>query len=204
MRDRGLATLCAALIVLAACSGGNDQASPPTGATVGTEPPRTTTTDPYAVPAVIDAAYVNRVLAGLDAAVGDVVRMVVSTKTIPREAYDRLRALYGTDSLLQFKLDSFQSDLREQLPGYRPNPGNKRTSVSELLSVARSCVFVKVIRDYSEVSTNASLTADIQWIAVRPLDNSRDPARYNTVGWTYVYEGFERGGRQPTDPCANS
>ena len=58
--------------------GGADKGSAGANPTLATDPPRTnptlatvpaptTTTNPYAVPAVIDAAYVNRVLAGLDA-----------------------------------------------------------------------------------------------------------------------------------------
>lgn len=195
--------MCAGLVLLAACSGGDAPEALPS-ATLGTEPPRTTTTDPYALPAVIDAAYVNRVLAGLDAAVGDVVRIIVDTKTIPREAYDRLRALYATDSQLQLAIDSFQRDLREGLAGYRlPTPGDLRTSVAEMLSTSSSCIFVKATRDYTAISTNTSLTDDPLWIAIRPLDTSRDPAGHNTVGWAYLYEGFERGFREPTpSPCA--
>ncbi|MFN2504089.1 MAG: hypothetical protein ABR540_07650, partial [Acidimicrobiales bacterium] len=63
-----------AVLSLVACS--DDPTVDPPSATVGTEAPSTTSADPYAVPAVIDEAYVNRVLAGLDAAVGEVVRLV--------------------------------------------------------------------------------------------------------------------------------
>ena len=66
--------LLVGLVVLGACGGGDDDALGPTA----TLPQATTTTDPYAVPAVIDEAYVNRVLAGLDQAVGEVTRLVVS------------------------------------------------------------------------------------------------------------------------------
>ena len=127
---------------LVACSDGMPAAQP--SATVGTGPPRTTTTDPFAVPPVIDSAYLNRVLAGLDAAVGDVVRMIVRTKTIPREGYDRLRAVYGTDSLLQLKIDSLQRELRDGLPGYRlPEPGDKVSLVREILSAGGQCAFAR-------------------------------------------------------------
>ena len=99
------------------------------GNTLGTEPPApttTTTTNPYAVPAVIDVAYVNRVLAGLDAVLGDVLRIVKRTNTIPPEAYDHLRALYGDADFLQLKIDGYQRDIREGFRTYRPAPGNRR------------------------------------------------------------------------------
>src|SRR3954464_237000 len=99
-----------ALLASPACSkGAADKGSAGAGGTVATEPDRTTTTNPYAVPAVIDVAYVNRVLAGLDAAVGDAMRLVVSTHTVPREAYDRLRAIYATDGSLQLEIDLLQA-----------------------------------------------------------------------------------------------
>src|SRR5436305_12121423 len=108
-----------ALTASLACSpSAADKGRPTSDPTLATEPAPTTTTNPYAVPTVIDAAYVNRVLAGLDAINGDVTRQVVSTRTIPRDAYDRMRALYGDDHWLQLRIDSFQSDLRRNLAGY--------------------------------------------------------------------------------------
>jgi len=63
----------AVLMTLAACKESGSASPPVNGATVPTAAPTTTTTNPYAVPQVIDAAYFNRVLAGLDAVEGDVV-----------------------------------------------------------------------------------------------------------------------------------
>ena len=93
VRRTAIQAVLAALALTApvACSSGSDKAGPT--ATVATEPAPTTTTDPYAVPATIDVAYVNKVLAGLDAAVGDVTLLVVRTRTLTQEAYDRLKAI---------------------------------------------------------------------------------------------------------------
>lgn len=192
-----------ALTASAACSGGGSgsNGSAGTNPTLATEPPRTTTTNPYAVPAVIDAAYVNRVLAGLDAVNGDIVRLVVRSRTIPREAYDRLRAIYGTDEWLQLQIDSFQSDLRKGLPGYRPEPGNAITTVTQIKSIKPACIFAQVNRDYSAVGTN-STPSDTQWVALRPLDTARDPAGYNRTSWALTYEGYTPTRSQPPDPCA--
>jgi len=194
-----------ALVASTACSkGGADRGSAGAGPTntVATEPPQTTTTNPYAVPAVIDAAYVNRVLAALDATVGDVTRLVMQTKTIPREAYDRLRAFYGTDSELQGAIDNIQGAMLRNFSGYKPQPGNKLTTVTQLVTATNKCVFVRVSRDYSAVGVNA-LTADTQWIGMRPLDIARDPNRYNPTMWAVVYEGFPPDHTQPANPCAS-
>ncbi|HTJ77208.1 MAG TPA: hypothetical protein VL337_17755, partial [Acidimicrobiales bacterium] len=63
MGGRRVILALAAMLLLTACSPKSTGAATPS-ATVATEPARTTTTGPYDIPPVIDAAYVNRVLAG--------------------------------------------------------------------------------------------------------------------------------------------
>ena len=188
------------LAASAACSdSATDKASPT--ATVATEPAPTTTADPYAVPTVIDAAYVNKVLAGLDAAVGDVTRLVVRTRTIPREAHDRLRAIYADEDFLQIQIDNYQADMRKEFVGYKPVPGNKSTAVNRLISGKASCIFAEAQREYSAVGTNTSNAPHPVWVALMPLDQTRDPSRYNPTQWAYVYDGFPPDRSQPPDPC---
>lgn len=191
-----------ALLAPTACSNGAaDRDSAGANPTLATDPPTTTTTNPYAVPAVIDVAYVNRVLAGLDAAMGDATRLVLRTRTIPREAYDRLRAIYGNDDWLQLAIDNFQADMRRQFTGYRAEPGNKISTVTELITSSPSCVFVRTVRDYSPIGAS-SKTADVQWIALKPLQMSRDPNGYNPTGWAFIFEGFPIDRSVPANPCA--
>jgi hypothetical protein len=173
------------------------------GNTVGTEPAPTTSTSPYAVPSVIDAAYVNRVLAGLDAEVGDVLRLVMRTKTIPPEAYDRLKALYADPTFMQIKIDGYQRDIREQFKSYRPNPGNRISTVSRILSASTTCIFAEVRRDYSAVGLNPLSELDIQWVGLTRLNQARDPSGYNTTSWALIYDGFPADRSQPRDPCAS-
>jgi len=170
---------------------------------VGTEPATTTTTNPYAVPAVIDAAYVNRVLAGLDAVVGDAVRIVVATRNLPPEALDRLRAVYAEDERLQREIDGAQRDLRNGFANIRPNPGNKLTKVTELITATPACIFGRVRRDYSLVSTNTLPGLEDQWVGLKPIDPSRDRNRYNPTPWVFVYDGFPKDRSRPPDPCAS-
>jgi hypothetical protein len=203
-----------ALLASAACSGGDGASKGSAGANpaVATEPPRTnptlatvpaptTTTNPYAVPAVIDAAYVNRVLASLDALLGDVLRIVKRTNTIPQEAYDRLKAVYIEPEFLQLRIDSFQRDIREGFRGYRPDPGNKASTVLRILTTRPSCIFVEVRRDYSAVGLNARTSTE--WVALTKHDPSRDPSRYNATPWAMTYDGFPPDRSQPPDPCAS-
>ena len=151
------AGLAASLLAAsAACSPSRADKAGPT-ATVATEPPTTATINPYAVPPVIDAAYVNRVLAGLDAVVGDVVRLIFRTKTISREAFDRMRAVYADPDRLQREIDGFQRDMRNGFPGYRPEPGNRFTAVTQMITATPACIFARVSRDYSAVGTTLYL-----------------------------------------------
>ncbi len=186
---------------LGACSSADEPAAPT--ATLGTVPPVTPTTDPYAVPAVIDEAYVNRVLEALDAANGDVLRLVVRERTIPTEALDRLRALYLDEELLQLQIDVPQSDLRRGLSGIRAEPGNQRTIVKQMITIKPSCLYVRADRDSAQVATNPRPELRTIWIGLVPMDESRDVAQYNPTPWAFVYEGFQRDlSAPPVDPCA--
>jgi hypothetical protein len=179
-----------------ACGGGGDGRADGPTATVPTTPP-----DPYAVPAVIDEAYVNRVLAALDQAVGDVVRIVVSTKTLSPEAIERLQALYVGDAL-QLEFQIFQADLFNDLAGYEPSPGNVRTRVTKLITVRPACIFAQVSRDFSEVSIAPDPRLTTQWVELIPLTPSADPSDHNVTPWMFAYDGFQRDFSQPEDPCA--
>lgn len=188
------------LVVLVGCSGGRPGATP--SATVGTAAPQTTTTNPYTIPAVIDAGYVSRVLAGLDAEKGDITRLVVKSRTVPPEAFDRLKAMYATDDEVNLQLRLYSQDLADGLSGYLPNPGNKRSTVMEVISANQECVYVRVQRDYSAVGVGGS-TARTEWIAMQPVDPSRDPHAFNGTGWSYLYEGYTSDRSQPAhNPCA--
>src|SRR4051812_40598163 len=153
MGGRRVIPAIVAMLLLAACSPKSTGAAPPP-ATVATEPARTTTTGPYDIPPVIDAAYVNRVLAGLDAVYGDVTRMVVSTKRLPPDALARLRAIYDDDRALQLKLDAIQLVLPNGLSQFNQNPGNQITTAVKLISVKTTCVFASATRDFSRVGPN--------------------------------------------------
>lgn len=205
-----------ALLSTAACSrgtadkgsaGGNPilAADPPhTNPTLATVPPTTATTNPYGVPAVIDIAYVNRVLAGLEAINGDIVRIVYRTRTIPVEARERLTAVYATQNILQFIIDGLQLDMSSGFKNYRPDGGNRVSVVTQLITAQPGCIFAQVHRDYSGITTDTSAVVNPQWIALTPLEPSRDPKQYNATKWSLAYEGFSRERTAPPNPCAHS
>ena len=193
----------AAVAVVALLSVGCNGSDNDTGQTAPrpTLPAPTTTTDPYAIPPVIDAAYVNRVLEGLDAAVGEVVRIVVRTRDVPPEVIDRLKAIYFDREEINLKLASLQDDLRNGLTSLRPNPGNKISRVDEILYASHVCVFARIVRDYTPVGTNTSLQPSLEWIGIKPSDPARDPNDYNPTPWMVEFEGVQADGTEPPSPC---
>ncbi len=196
---QGVATLL--LVALAGCTSSSDADRGSAASTVATEPPTTTTTNPYAVPAVIDATYVNRVLAGLDAQMGEVTRMVIRSRTITTDAYDRMRAVYHSNEFLQLAIEGFEADMREGFKSYKPNPGNTVSSVSRLIAATPTCIFAQVQRDYSNVGLNPSPDTGVQWVVLTPLDRSRDPHGHNRTFWAFTFDGVRRDRSQPPNPC---
>lgn len=189
------------LAVLVACSS-DPQSSAEPSATVPTAPATTTTTDPYAVPAVIDAAYVNRVLAGLDAAFGDIMRELVRIQALPPSTLDRLKGIYGNRDLLNLAYEGLQVYARFNLPQLPQNPGDKVTTVLDLISANQSCIYASVVREYSAFAGRSQPPRN-EWIALRPLDPIQDSLKINRTGWTYVYEGADAEGRAPrVSPCS--
>ncbi len=188
------------LTLAGACSEGGAQVGVPS-ATVGTEAPTTTTTNPYAVPAVIDAAYVNRVLEGLDKAYGDIVRLVVSSGGLLLQASNQLRAIYAANDWLQLEFDRFQEEARTRFRHYKSPPGDLKTVVEQLIVGSQNCIFARVRRDYSAMSEALS-TPGVEWVGLVPLDPSRDPNGFNATRWAYAYNGFPPpDSPAPSSPC---
>ncbi len=189
-------------LLVGACADKPAEPKVPT-ATVQTAPATTATTNPYAVPAVIDAAYVNRVLAWLDQAEGDVVRRVIGARSLSPEDIGVLRAINASEGTFQVTLDAYQYTLRTGVSAFLPNPGNARTVVLEILSAKSTCVYAKVDRDSSAVARNPNPSLRTLWVALRRLDSPPNPV--NPTGWGYVLNGggFGPSPRPPdTDPCA--
>ena len=186
-----------ASLFVGAC-GRHDEPLGPTA----TLPQGTTTTNPYAVPVVIDEAYVNRVLAGLDHALGDVTRIVVSERAITQDVVDRLKALYIGD-YLKLSVAAFEQGIRSGFTTYREPPGDRSTVVTRLISISSSCIFAEVRRDYSATSVNPAAATTIQWVAIQPSDLV-GVAGSNPTRWVFISDGFAEGGTEPRDPCAES
>lgn len=188
--------MLALALVAGSCRSGDEDPLVP-NATVRTEFPTTTTTDPYAVPAVIDAAYVNRVLASLDALTGEAFRLYIRDRRITPEISDRLRAAYGSGEIYDLTVRSFEKEKDTRLSA---PPGNPVSTVTRLITASPNCVYAQVARDYRPVGGTIQ---DLKlWVGLRPPAAFQDPLRYNPTPWIYVVDGVRPDNSEPANPCA--
>ena len=197
-RGLGLVVVLA-MLVGAACKGSDETANRPRATVPTTGPPTTTTApaDPFAIPATIDEAYVERVLAELDRIDGDATRAIIANGDFVREATDALAAVYHEDEL-NAQLDLWNDEIRAGLTGYRRPPGNVHTEVTTLLASTRECVFAEVTRDYAETAEIAAPPRR-SFVALRP---GSDPKGLNRTPWKISLTSVPADGSTPPNPCA--
>jgi hypothetical protein len=186
-----------ALAGLSAC-GGKDTPTP-AGATVPKDTTPTTAADPYAIPGTIDAAYLNRVFAALDAVDGEATRTIVRTRNLPPEAAERLTAIYG-DKEFRVQTNRWLDVIEGGLQGYKPEPGNLKTSVIRVISSNPRCVFLVARRDHSAIAVSPPPSHDT-YFYLEPLDPIRNKKHLNPTPWMIGGEGFNSDGSVPGDPC---
>jgi hypothetical protein len=187
-----------ASVVAGACGGKGPPAA--TQATVPQSAPSTTAADPYAVPATIDAAYLNRVFAALEHVDGDATRLILESRTFPPDAAKRLQAIYAVDEFHN-QTNLWLDLISGGLTGFRQPAGERLTSVHNIISLKADCIYAAVIRDYSQLSTTAAAPAT-EYIELRPAAPNSDPFSLNPTPWQIAAEGYNRDGSQPSDPCA--
>ncbi|MEA3077962.1 MAG: hypothetical protein QOF60_2870, partial [Actinomycetota bacterium] len=151
-RERtGLLVLLAALaVVTSACFGrANDDGV--VGPTVppGSSTTTTTAVPSYDVPAVIDLAYVQRVVSAYDHALGDAIRVLVRDRSLSDEFLKYLVGLY-TPAEFETQQRAWQEEVANGRIEKSADPvADPRTEVRRLVSDQSACVVVQVDRDYS-------------------------------------------------------
>ena len=193
-RWRRLGGAAATALALSACSS-------PTTPVVQAKVPSTTIGDanPYAVPAHITTAYVQRVLNALDVVDGDATRLIVANRSLVKPALLRLEAI-DSKSWFGSVTNVWAGDLASGLKSYRPDPGNQRDLVTNVISANSDCVFVRALTDYSAISIKAQRPV-INYIVLRAGPGT---SSFNPTPWIVDIEGSNSKGLQPTDPCGGS
>ncbi|HUP71282.1 MAG TPA: hypothetical protein VM142_15930 [Acidimicrobiales bacterium] len=188
--------LLAAVTVLAlaggACSSGDSDSADPT---LPTKPGLTTTTsapapaDPYAIPKVIDEAYVNRVLAALNRVRGDALRSVVSKEAIDIDSVERLRAIYN-DPEFDVALQGLRDQHKRGLDMFKSPPGDRISTVTSVVRASSDCVFVLARLDFSQVIRDAEAPqpGEVQAITLHRTQSGADPNQFNKTHWSISFE----------------
>lgn len=179
------------------CTGTGDEAE--SGSPAPSNTPTTALPERYDVPAVIDAAYVNRVLAALDALDGEVFRLYLRDRAISPRVSERIKALYGTGAGYDLSVRELEDE-----KDYRPaqEPGNRITTVTRLITATPTCIYAQVTRDFRPVM--GTVTGHVAWVGLRPISALADPGQYNPTPWMYVVDGFMPDRSEPPNPCAAS
>ena len=185
-----------AALVVGACNGGgsgrsHDTLPPPPETTV-------TTAFDFAVPAVIDAAYVEKVMAALDHVYGDAIRTLARERKLTQEFLDRLAAIYG-DRFFRLAQDAWAQELSSGLSGVRPVPGDPRSTVTTVTVARADCIVAPAMRDFSAIRTSNPPPPPQRFIGLVPRADAR--TALNPTGWVLAYDGWTESGEAPVEPC---
>jgi hypothetical protein len=199
MSKRVGALMLLSLALAGACSGRSGGSSSPT--TLRTLPPTTTTTTPYAVPTVIDEAYVERVLNALNKIEGDAMREIVNAEDLVPPAAEKLRTIYLRAELNE-QLRVWNQAVVDGFTGYRHPPRDIKTRVESLPVKSPTCIEATTIDDLSSVGA-ASAPERRHQVVLRPRDEAQDPQKLNPTPWMVALKLLASSATRK-NPCAGS
>lgn len=185
------ARLLLAVALLGGCSGGRDDDSLPPSVSTSTAPD-------YSVPAVIDVAYVEKVMEALDHVYGDAIRILAKERQITKEFLEHLAAIY-TPKEFEIAQEIWVKDIAAGLVGLLPTPGDPRTTVLRLVRVEPQCVVAAVDRDFTATRDRPVVTTPQHFVGLVP---SSDASDLNPTPWRLSFDGFKDDGSEPQEPCA--
>lgn len=192
-----IVSLCCAL-VFAACP---DRGSRATDDTLPPPPTVTTTTVPsYDVPAVIDVAYVERVMKALDHVYGDGVRHLARTRVVDEEFLSHLVAIHNP-RILELVQDLWVKIQAKDFAGLAAEPGDPVTRIDKLLRTDRECILMEGDRNFTPLYTTDDPTNHHRFVALTPLRSDRNPGARNPTLWTINFSGTAVDGSLPEDAC---
>ena len=190
-------------VLATGCVGDGDDTSRSPSPTVRTEP--ATTTAPVVpvdqVPAVIDIAYVQRVIDALDHVMGDAVRELVAARVPNRGFYERLRAVY-----LDPEFQGVESDLgyfaAKGLVDIRTTPSDPVTRIERLITGSDECIFAAVNRDLSGAFVDPPSDDETHaFLGFGRKNLELDPTGRNPTAWMIGFDGRNLDGSEPRNPC---
>ena len=174
------------LLLLAACSGDGEDTPTATVPTTVDTPTTAAPSDPYAIPPVIDVAYVQRVFDALDQIDGAVFADFLARRQLTPEMGVRLGTIYNQDEL-ERQLKSLADQLTGDLGVFRDPPGTRRTVVKRLLTARPECISLIAEFDNRDVLKNPRPPTPT-YVALQPTDPSLDPTNANPTPYSIFDE----------------
>ena len=170
--------------MLSGCSRGDSTEDDTVESSTTTEP-SADPDGPFAVLAVIDEDYVNRVLAELDRVQGDVFRRIVATGAFAPSELVPLRAVFN-DPELTGQAQGF-AGLVGSIDRAKNPPGDNRTTVVRLLTARPDCIYVEASLDLSATVLDPPAPRTT-FVALRPSQPGSDPQDLNPTPFSIAAE----------------
>lgn len=162
-------------------------------------PPPATPTESYEVPAVIDEAYVERVLNALYRVEGDALRLMLEAGTMTPEAERLLQSLYAEDYLPPV-VDAYQTEAAAGFVNVRRPSGDTTFDVHEVISATPTCIFASGLRNFSATAgepPDRTGEEDFVW-----LSPSQPQQAGNPTPWKIELQLYRTDGLPEEDRCA--
>ena len=183
---------------LASGSAGSTTTTTTTTSTTSGQGATTTTTDPWAVPATITPAYVDRVLAELNHIDGNAFRSARQADSVTPTFLQLEAAIRAGAHELQFQVKLAQQQVAQSFRGIRAVPGDRLMIATSLLPAPPMCVLASVNVSFGSITIGAPIKYPPWYVA---LVSSPSTAT-NPTHWRLADDGFEPGGGAPTPSFA--
>ncbi|MEX2660015.1 MAG: hypothetical protein WD232_09980 [Acidimicrobiales bacterium] len=185
-------------LALAACGGGDTEAAPTTTAQPTTSTTTTTTTevevDVTSVPEEIDEAYVQAVVDRFDVLLQEAYAAAMASGTFDGDFEARLRALYGG-----LEAERLLENLRRVgTEPFADPPGLPTTTVLDVMTARRDCIFLTAERDLTPLSDETYEQVQPYYLQLV----AATPGPLNETPWVLARDVYFADGAQLGDQCA--
>lgn len=195
---RRFAHVVLAALALASCRDGGAQEPRTTVPTAPTTASTTSTTlASYEVPAVIDQAYIESVMAALDHVYGETARHIARERAADAQFAEYLVATFGGESF-SLKQRLWGQVLNDDFRLLRTDPGDAKTTVERILVVDSGCILFQAGRDFFRIFNEPDPAGPPRFVGLVPLPPGRDVRHVNPTPWLITFDGRRSDGVDPT------
>jgi hypothetical protein len=178
MSKRGFICLAVMAVVLSACGSSPGAISRPPDPQPADSTP-ITAADPYAIPANIDAAYINRVMRALEDVRGQVRRDVYKSQSVSQLDYNKFDDIYDGQYLVGER-QLLGSDSEVTHPEAKPNPGDEIYSVTKIRAARSDCIAFEAMDDLNPVNVTPTASVGPKIVVLWPVKATKG---FNPTPW---------------------